>query len=140
MNENFVIEDLEKFTNSARTVVFNGFGKAVIDTPDDFTNLMVNLSDEDKSEMDIVLTQKESLIIVEQNARRQINKKTKKTRYIIDEKIFLNILDALNARLVSNLLANLSKEGLIESAYDESINDFVFWVKDDNKKEKPETN
>jgi hypothetical protein len=41
--------------------------------------------------------------------------------------------------MVSNLLANLSRQGLVESAYDESLNDFVFWAKDENNKEKPET-
>jgi len=42
----------------------------------------------------------------------------------------------MNGRLVSNMLTSLVSKGLIESAYDEQINDFVFWIKDN---ESPET-
>lgn len=139
MSQKFIIDNIEKFTDSARLVVFNSFGKDMIENADDFTELLTGASEEDIKELNSVLTQKESLVIVEQNAKKQVNKNTKEVRYIIDEKIFADILEALNSRLVSNLLANLSKQGLIESAYDESLNDFVFWVKDENTKEKPET-
>ena len=139
MSDKFIIDNIEKFTDSARLLVFSSFGKDTIEHPDDFTELLTKTSEQDIKELNSVLTQKESLVIVEQNAKKQVNKNTKETRYIIDEKIFENILEALNSRLVSNLLASLSKQGLIESAYDESLNDFVFWVKDENNKEKPET-
>lgn len=139
MSDKFIIDNIEKFTDSARLVVFNSFGKDTIEHPDDFTELLTETSDEDKKELNSILTLKESLLIVEQNARKQVNKNTKEVRYIIDEKIFTNILEALNSRMVSNLLANLSRQGLIESAYDESLNDFIFWTKDENNKEKPET-
>lgn len=139
MNEKYIIDNIEKFTDSARLVVFNSFGKDISENPDDFTELLKQTSEEDTRELNSVLTQQESLVIVEQNAKKQINRNTKEVRYIIDEKIFSDILEALNSRLVSNLLANLSKQGLVESAYDESLNDFVFWIKDENTKEKPET-
>ena len=32
--------------------------------------------------------------------------------------------------MVSNMISNLVKKGLLESAFDEEKNDFVFWKKD----------
>ena len=45
----------------------------------------------------------------------------------------------MNARLVSNILSSLASKGLIESAYDPEINDFVFWTVDGDEKENPES-
>lgn len=137
----FEISDIKEFTESARRVVFSGFGKAVEETKDDFTAMLEQLSEDEEKEMNQVLSQQESLLIIESLVRRQTHKKTKQIRYIINEKIFSDILEALNARLVSNILSNLIKRGLIESAYDDEINDFVFWVKEDENKnnKKPKT-
>ena len=44
----------------------------------------------------------------------------------------------MNSRMISNLLNGLVSKGLVESSYDSELNDFVFWIKDENK-EKPET-
>jgi hypothetical protein len=43
--------------------------------------------------------------------------------------------------MVSNLLNNLVNKGVIETGFDSDSNDFVFWIKDNdkNKTEKPET-
>lgn len=131
----FEIKDLEEFTESTRRVVFSGFGKSVQETPDDFTDMLEKLSSEEENEMNQVLSQKESILIIQSMIKTQTNKKTKQIRYIINEKIFEEIIEALNARLVSNILSNLIKRGLIESAYDDKLNDFVFWVKEDDKKD-----
>lgn len=138
----YEIKDIEEFTESARKIVFSGFGKSIEETKDDFTDMLEQLSDNEEREMNEVLSQKESLSIVESLAKKQTNKTTKQIRYIINEKIFEDVLEALNARLVSNILSNLIKKDLIESAYDDKINDFVFWVKEnENTKnnKKPET-
>jgi hypothetical protein len=135
MSNKYEIKDIEEFTQSARRLVFAGFGKSVEETKDEFTNMLQQLSKEEEQEMDNVLSQKESILIVESFAEKQTNKKTKRQRFLVNEKIFTAILEALNSRLVSNILSNLVHKGLIESAYDEKLNDFVFWVKeDDNKK------
>ena len=138
----YEIKNLEEFTESARRVVFGGFGKSVEETKDDFTDMLESLSDEEEHEMNEVLSQQESLLIVESIAKKQTHKKTQKTRYVVNEKIFNDILEALNARLVSNILSNLTKKGLIESAYDDELNDFVFWCPEDEdkKNKKPKTN
>jgi hypothetical protein len=139
--DRYIIDDLEEFTQSARRLVFNTFGKGMDDDPDELTNLMTNISEEDLNEMNDILTQKESLVIVKNIAKQEINKKTKKIRYIIDDKIFSEIIEAINSRLIGNILASLASKGLIESAYDDKLNDFVFWYKEDENKnhEKPET-
>jgi hypothetical protein len=42
--------------------------------------------------------------------------------------------------MVSNIISGLVQKGLVETAFDEEANDFVFWVKNDQEeKEKPET-
>jgi len=128
--QNYIIDDLEQFTKSARTLVFNGFDKSIGDDPDEFTKLITEISQDDLKEMDEMLTQKESLLIVKSLAKEQKHKVSNKIRYLIDELIFSKIIEKLNERLVSNMLLSLVKRGMIESAYDENINDFIFWVKD----------
>jgi hypothetical protein len=59
-------------------VVFNSFGKEeMAEDPDGFMELLSMSSQEERKELDSVLTHKESLLIVEQNARKQVNKNTK---------------------------------------------------------------
>lgn len=138
----YQIKDLEEFTESARRVVFSAFGKSLEETKDDFTDIIEKLSSEEETEMNQILSQQEAILIVRSLVKTQTNKKTQKTRYVINEKIFGDVLEALNARLVSNILSNLTKKGLIESAYDDELGDFVFWCPDDenNKNKKPKTN
>jgi hypothetical protein len=136
-NEQYIIDDLEEFTLSARRLVFNGFGKGAVEDPDEFTDLMKEQTQELTEEMNEVLTQKESLIIVKNLAIKQKHKHKNISRFIIDEKIFSQIIEEMNGRLVSNLLASLASKGLVESAYDEKLDDFVFWVNEE-KEEKNE--
>jgi Mg/Co/Ni transporter MgtE len=129
--QNYIIDNLEEFTRSARKLVFNGFDKSIGDDPDEFTKLITEISQEDLEEMDQILTQKESLVIVKSLAKEQKHKITNQVRYLINEEIFSQIIDEMNGRLVSNMLSSLASKGMIESAYDEKINDFVFWLKDE---------
>jgi hypothetical protein len=41
--------------------------------------------------------------------------------------------------MVSNILAKLVGDGLLDSAFDSERNDFIFWIKEDDQKQKPET-
>ena len=128
--ERYIINDPEQFAESIRKAVFGGFGEGMIDDPDEFTKLVNNISPSEEQEMNNVLTFSESLAIIKELAKKEKNKKTQEIRYIINEKIFTNILESMNSRLISNILSNLIKKGLVETAYDSDINDFVFWVKD----------
>lgn len=136
--DNYIIDDLEEFTQSARKLVYNGFGKGVVEDPDEFTKLVTDITPEEFEELNKILSQNEALLIVKNIAKEQKHKYKKTSRYVIDEKIFSQIIEAMNARLVSNILTNLASKGLIESAYDPEINDFVFWSVNDNKDKEDE--
>lgn len=136
MKDWFVINDITEFVNKARTIVYNKFGSWNEDS--ELDNMLLDISETSLEELDTILPHSEALLIVKQSLKTQKNKKTKKTRYILDDEIFADIIHNLNTRMVSNLLTSLVNKGLVETSYDSEANDFVFWVKDD-KKEKPET-
>ena len=129
MKSNYVITDTDKFTDSMRRVVFNGFGKETTDDPNEFIKLMGDISEAETQEMDTVLSFSEALTIVKELAKKQKNKQTQAIRYVINETIFSEIVESMHSRLVSNILSGLIKKGLVDTAYDSEINDFVFWIK-----------
>jgi hypothetical protein len=133
-NNKYVITNLDEFTESSRRLVFKHFGEASsnVDISQDNNDFLVSLSTSEEKELDSILPLSEAKNIVTSLTKAQTNKKAKDTQYIINYDIFIEILEALNARLVSNILMNLSKKGIIESAYDASIDDFVFWIKNEN--------
>lgn len=133
MNEEwFIIKDLKEFINASRRLVFQNFGSQSEDNFD-IENILTNINPEDQKEMDNVLSYNESLSIVNNFIKKQKNRKDPtKIRFILNEKTYLNIIEALNDRMVSNILNNLVNKGLIETAYDEQTNDFIFWVNDKN--------
>jgi hypothetical protein len=135
----FVITDLDEFTDKARAIVYNNFG--VWNNPDNMDVLIDDVVENDKEEFDKILSHQESVIIVQELVKKQKNKKTKQIRYTLNDEIFAKIVHDLNDRMVSNIINGLVQKGLIESAFDDEANDFVFWVKDknDDEKEKPET-
>lgn len=137
----YYINSIEDFVNSARALVFYFFGS------DDTTvsahksiNDMPNLSIEEQQELDSCLSFNEAVLIVKQRAKKQTHKKSKQERYCINDAILQSIIEDLNSRMVSNILNNLVNQGVLDTGYDIDINDFVFWVKDDEtSNEKPET-
>ena len=139
MNEWFVIKNIEEFTNKARAIVYNNFGNWENESYVD--DIIDSVKHSEQSDFDKVLSHQESLVIIKQIIKKQKNKTTSKIRYILNETLFAKIVEALNARMVSNILNELVKKGLIESAYDTESNDFVFWVKNDlSTNKKSETN
>jgi len=130
-NEWFVIKNLVDFINSSRELVFKNFG-SIDKNPKD---ILSDLSMTDQEELDKVLSYAESISIAKSFMKRQKNKKTLETRFVINEDSYLSILTALNDRLVSNLLNELVNKGMVETAFDEEANDFIFWIKDDNKQD-----
>lgn len=130
-SEWFVIKDIVEFTEQARAIVYNNFGTWDNDVNE--TIIMDQVKESEQEELNKVLSHNESLTIVKQIAKKQTNKKTHKTRYVLNDKLFANIIHDLNARLVSNILNGLVQRGLVESAFDAESNDFVFWVKDHDK-------
>lgn len=139
MNEWFVIKNIEEFTNKARAIVYNSFCRWENESYVD--DIIDSVKHSEQSDLDKVLSHQESLVIIKQIIKKQKNKTTSKIRYILNETLFAKIVEELNTRMVSNILNELVKKGLIESAYDTESNDFVFWVKDDiSTNKKSETN
>ncbi len=131
----FVIKDFDRFVESARSLVFNNFGKSEKEDTDaiDFA-----ISAEEKEEIDKILSFPESEVICTELLKKQKSKKNNSIRYLVDDTIFLSIIESLNDRMISNILSGLVNKGLVDTAYDSESNDFVFWVKE-NDKEEPET-
>lgn len=138
----FFINDFDEFVDHSRSLVFKFFG-AVNEIADDSMTASLsqlnNLSKEELTEMDETLSHDESAIIIKNHARKQFNKKTKETRYCLTDKILQSIIEDLNSRMVSNILNTLVNRGVLDSAYDDEKNDFIFWVKEEQQRQKPET-
>lgn len=129
----FLIKDFEGFVNHARGLVFKVFGESVgaEDIDEDMSTIYHSLSKLDLEEMDRTLPLEECLLISKQHIKIKTSKKTKETEYYINDKILFALLESFNTRMVSNILNKLSNDGLLESAFDEEKNDFVFWIKED---------
>lgn len=134
----YIVNDIDDFVDKARNIVYNNFGK----WDDDKSNidlLIDSVKDEEKEDLERVLSRNESFIIATNLLKKQKHKKTGKIRYALNDKVFLSIIEELNSRMVSNILSSLASKGLIESSYDCEINDFIFWIKDEKEPENPET-
>lgn len=130
----YLIKDLEIFTDKVRAIVYNNFG--LWNDESELNTLVDTIRDEEKEDFDKILSHGESLMIIKDIVKEQHSKNKKKIRYSITEKMFSDIVEQLNSRLVSNILTSLVRKGLVDTAYDMEINDFIFWVKEDNDKTK----
>jgi hypothetical protein len=134
-DEWFVVKNLDDFINATRALVFNNFGKHSNDEPD---LLSFSVHPDDIKEIDTILSFEESKLIINSIIKKQQNIKTKKYRYMINDSLYMDVVSSLNDRMVSNILNSLVNKGLVESAYDNESNDFVFWIKNHDQ-QKPET-
>jgi len=134
----FFISDFDNFVDHSRSLVFKFFGEVNNIADDSMTASLAKLSREEIKEMDETLTHEESAIIIKNHAKQQINRKTKQIRYCLTDKLLQSIIEDLNSRMVSNILNSLVNKGVLDSAYDDEQNDFIFWVKEE--KQKPENN
>lgn len=127
-NEWFIIDDIEKFVESTRVIVYSSFGDNQKPL-NEFSIFIDDLNDEDKIELDKCLSQSESLVI-SKTYLKIIKSKKDTIKYKISTKSYMSLIESLNSRMISNILQKLTSDGVLESAYDEKLNDFIFWVKD----------
>jgi hypothetical protein len=127
-SEWYVIPNLSEFTDKVRSIVYNNFG--AWENRSGLDILIDDVKESEREEFDKMLSHQESLVIVKENVKTQRNKITKKTRYILNDDIFAEIVYKLNDRMVSNIMMGLVQKGLVETAFDEEANDFVFWCAD----------
>jgi sRNA-binding regulator protein Hfq len=102
---------------------------------------MEDLPKTEIEELNTVLTQEECVIMSKEFLKERKNNKTKQTIFLITNQKYMEMIECFNNRMISNMLNNLVNKGLLETAYDSESNDFVFWIKDNdkNQNEKPET-
>ena len=140
----FTIIDLEAFVDSTRVLVYELFGNEskgkdknenIAKTNTDYKKL----TKIEKEEINECLTYQESLLISKDFLKERVNKKLNQKKYIISEKSYLSFLESLNARLVSNMLSKMVKQDLLDSAFDEESNDFIFWLKEENNEKDKNT-
>jgi Mg/Co/Ni transporter MgtE len=131
-NEWFIIEDFEGFVNSSRQLVFKNLGEN--NNEDIISTMLSDLTPEEVTEMNELLTFEECASIIQQKAKRK--QRNTITKYYINDSILMEIIEDINSRLVSNILNSLANKGVIQTGYDSEKNDFIFWIEDDNKKEK----
>lgn len=136
----FTITDIDRFIEASRVLVYHNFGS--IDDDVDIVHTMIeDLVNEEQEEIEQVLNHEESLRIFSEFSKVKKDKNDKLC-YRISDKSYMLFIEALNSRMVSNILNHMVNKGEIESAFDSEANDFVFWVKDKNHKksnENPET-
>jgi hypothetical protein len=132
-SEWFIIDDIEKFIESTRVLVFNSFGKTNETELDDLSFLLSDLPKEEVEELNSSLSQEECMIIAKEFIRKEQNKKTLSTRFTISNKRYMGMVESFNSRLISNMLNHLVNKGLLDTAYDADSNDFVFWVKEESE-------
>lgn len=127
----YKIKNIDKFVESTRVMVYSSFGSK--DLSKETININIDsLKESELSEMNTCLSQNESMVIVKDFIKLSKNNK----EYMISDKNYYSFIEALNARLVSNIINKLSQDGILESAFDAESNDFVFWIKNTDEKEK----
>lgn len=125
-NQVFEITDLDKFVECSRVLVFDSMGKDQTSTLDDMKYTLAELSPEEASELNDILSQEEAMIICKEFMKH------KHGAYFISNKKYVDLIDSLNSRLISNMLNNLVNKGLLETGFDHESNDFIFWIKDND--------
>lgn len=129
-NTKFEINDIDKFVECSRVLVFDCMGKDQTSSLDDVKYTLAELSEEEQVELNNILTQEEAMTICKTFLEQHDD-----DLYIISNKRYVELIDSLNTRLVSNMLNNLVNKGLLETAFDHEANDFIFWVKENENKE-----
>lgn len=136
---NYEILDYDEFIEYTRMVVFKFFGESQKESElDDISQVLVSVDGSDREEMDQFLSRSECDLIARSHIK--IKKyKSGKERYFLNDKILHTMIESFNSRMLSNILNSLVNKGKLESAFDTEIDDFVFWVKDEEQNETPET-
>tara|TARA_Y100000385_G_scaffold154814_1_gene160507 strand:+ start:541 stop:945 length:405 start_codon:yes stop_codon:yes gene_type:complete len=124
----YEITDLKLFVESSRVLVYSLFG-SVSDDP--YKVSIDELNTEEQKEIDTLLTYSECMDII----KPVLKESSADNEYKISSDEYLDFVESINLRLISNILKSLVNKGLLETGFDDSINDFIFWIPDENKKQ-----
>lgn len=126
------IENINKLINFSRKLIYHNFDERTSQiSDDDFFDKVDSFTENEQQELDTVLPFKESKIIIKEFLKKRRNKQTQEIRIFMKESDYGEYLDKLNHRMISNLVMEMVKKGVLDSAFDDTMNDFVFWVKND---------
>ena len=137
------ISNIDKLVNFSRRLIYYNFDDESEKLSDaDFFEQVQKIKQEDMPELDKYLPFDEAKNIMKSLLIKRRHKKTKVPKLFMKESDYDELLIQLNKRMVSNIVRGLVNKGVVESAFDDEKNDFIFWVKDkydefDN--DKPET-
>lgn len=124
------IINLDKLVNFTRNVIYYNFDDNNNNmTDEEFVNKVKNMGNKSNEELDKVLPFEETKTIMKEFVKKRKNKKTNQIAYFMKESDYDEVLYQFNQRMISNIVSGLVSKGLLESAYDNEKNDFVFWVK-----------
>lgn len=130
-NEWLEISSMQKFTDYIRTMVYMNFAENTEEN--DLTLSFKELSKKEQVELNNLLDIEECILIVKENVKIVRHKINKEKKYLINDTRLNKIIEDINQRMISNIIKDLVGKGLLETAFDEEKNDFVFWAKKDNK-------
>ena len=131
------VENINKLINFSRKLIYHNFDEQTSQmTDNDFFDRIDNFSETEHQELDTVLPFKESKVIIKEFLKQRRNKKTQEVKVFMRESDYSEYLDRLNHRMISNLVMEMVKKGVLDSAFDDTMNDFVFWVKNDANNDK----
>jgi|TARA_B100001094_G_C17418006_1_gene433302 hypothetical protein len=125
------ISNVDKLVNFSRRLIYYNFDDESEKLSDaDFFDQVQKIKQEDLPEMDKYLPFDEAKNIMKSLLIKRRHKKTKIPKLFMKESDYDEVLVQLNKRLVSNIVRGLVNKGVVESAFDDEKNDFIFWVKD----------
>lgn len=129
------VVNIDKLTDFTRKVIYYNFDNENNSlTDDEFLEKVKKMPAKSDSveELNRVLPFDEVKLILQGFIKKRKNKKTHKVRYFMKEKDYDEVLVQFNQRMISNIVSSLVNRGILESAFDEEKNDFVFWLKKTN--------
>ncbi len=129
MNGWLEVVSVKKLIDFSRKIVYHNFDEENSDLSDQEFLSKVDQIQEDSKELDHLLPYSECRVMIKPYLVRVISKT--QDYYKIKEDDYDDFLVELNRRMVSNIVKDLVSKGLVESAFDNEKNDFVFWVKGD---------
>jgi len=137
------ISNVDKLVNFSRRLIYYNFDDESEKLSDaDFFDKVQKIKKEDIPELDKYLPFEEAKSIMKSLIVKRRHKKTKIPKMFMKESDYDEVLVQLNQRMVSNIIRGLVNKGVVDSAFDNERNDFIFWVKDkydEYDNERPET-
>ena len=129
----YEVTDMNKVVDFIRKLVYDSFSDPVdytdIDTIDGL--LDIRLTDEEMDELNQLLSLEECLSLFK--PKLKVERRNGKNVYFISSYIFEDVVRDINGRMISNTMRSLVEKDLIEVAFDNDKNDFVFWLKKKGK-------